>query len=102
MHTATITQHREAIHTQGFTVIANVFDESAVNAMITAINTTDSSGPLFRKTKDLFAIRRFLQVVPAISSCSRIWAMDGKARPIRRTATTGHTGKQFYNPYSPG
>jgi hypothetical protein len=67
MHTATITQHREAIHTLGFAVIANVFDESAVNAMITAINTTDSSGPLFRKTKDLFAIRRFLQIVPAIS-----------------------------------
>lgn len=63
-----ISAHQEHISKQGFTVIPDVFDKSAIDAMVTAINDADPTGPLFRKTKDLFAIRRFLQVVPAIQT----------------------------------
>jgi ectoine hydroxylase-related dioxygenase (phytanoyl-CoA dioxygenase family) len=61
-----ITQHQERINGEGYTVIADVFDNTAMDAMVAAINEADPAGPLFRKTNDLFAIRRFLQAVPAI------------------------------------
>ncbi|MGO4292239.1 phytanoyl-CoA dioxygenase family protein [Chitinophaga sp. RAB17] len=63
-----ITAHQERISKQGFTVIPDVFDKSAIDAMLAAINDISPTGPLFRKTNDLFAIRRFLQVVPAIQT----------------------------------
>ena len=61
-----IPQHQERINGQGYTVIPDVFDTSAIEAMAAAINAADPTGPLFRQTSDLFAIRRFLQAVPAI------------------------------------
>lgn len=54
------------LETDGFTIIPDVFSDAAISGMIDVINHTDQSGPLFRKTADLFAIRRFLQEVPAI------------------------------------
>lgn len=61
-----ITQHQERINGEGYTVIADVFNRAAMDAMVAVINEADPAGPLFRKTNDLFAIRRFLQAVPAI------------------------------------
>lgn len=52
----------------GFTIIENVFTAEEVTAIIETINSIDSSGPAFRKTSDLFAIRRFVKEVPAISA----------------------------------
>jgi ectoine hydroxylase-related dioxygenase (phytanoyl-CoA dioxygenase family) len=51
----------------GFTIINNVFTVTEVTAIIETINSIDTSGPAFRKTSDLFAIRRFVKEVPAIS-----------------------------------
>jgi Phytanoyl-CoA dioxygenase (PhyH) len=61
-----ITSYQEQINGQGYTVIPEVFDKAAIDAMAAVINEADPAGPLFRKTNDLFAIRRFLQAVPAI------------------------------------
>lgn len=60
--------NKEALDVHGFTVIADVFSDGAIEAILTAIGGADSSGPLFRKTNDLFAIRRFLQVVPEVQA----------------------------------
>lgn len=51
----------------GFTIIDNVFTAEEVATIIETINSIDTSGPAFRKTSDLFAIRRFVKEVPAIS-----------------------------------
>jgi ectoine hydroxylase-related dioxygenase (phytanoyl-CoA dioxygenase family) len=51
----------------GFTIIDNVFIAEEVATIIETINSIDTSGPAFRKTSDLFAIRRFVKEVPAIS-----------------------------------
>ena len=51
----------------GFTIIDNVFTAEEVSTIIETINGIDTSGPAFRKTSDLFAIRRFVKEVPAIS-----------------------------------
>lgn len=51
----------------GFTIIDNVFTAEEVTTIIETINNIDTSGSAFRKTSDLFAIRRFVKEVPAIS-----------------------------------
>lgn len=62
----TIAAHRQRIYEDGYTVIDTLFEQGVIDAMLAVINNTDTSGPLFRKTNDLFAIRRFLQTVPDI------------------------------------
>jgi hypothetical protein len=52
----------------GFTIIDEVFSYTEVKALIDLIDNTDQSAITFRKTNDLFAIRRFLKEIPAISS----------------------------------
>jgi len=59
-----LTQHKLELSDKGFTVIRNVFSPAEIAAMLQAIEKADSSGNAFRKTADLFAIRRFLKVVP--------------------------------------
>lgn len=54
------------ISSDGFTVINDVFTPFEVESIIRHLNNLDTSNPLFRKTKDLFAIRQFLKAVPAI------------------------------------
>jgi hypothetical protein len=66
MNSDQMAQHRQELEQQGFTVIADVFTDTAIREMVTVIDRADHNGPLFRKTKDLFAIRRFLQVLPGI------------------------------------
>ncbi|MFX1705757.1 phytanoyl-CoA dioxygenase family protein [Chitinophaga sp. CC14] len=67
MTNETIIQHRQELNSNGYTVIPDVFSESAIGEMIAVIDSADHTGPLFRKTNDLFAIRRFLQEVPSIA-----------------------------------
>lgn len=50
----------------GFTIIDDIFTSEEVAVIIDAINNIDTTGPAFRKTSDLFAIRRFVKEVPAI------------------------------------
>lgn len=61
-------QHKQPLVETGFTIINNVFTAEEVAAIIDAISSIDTSGPAFRKTSDLFAIRRFVKEVPVISS----------------------------------
>jgi ectoine hydroxylase-related dioxygenase (phytanoyl-CoA dioxygenase family) len=67
MNNEQIAQYQQELEHNGYTVIADVFTDTAIREMITVIDGADHSGPLFRKTNDLFAIRRFLQVIPHIA-----------------------------------
>jgi ectoine hydroxylase-related dioxygenase (phytanoyl-CoA dioxygenase family) len=54
------------IQDNGFLIGENVFTNEEVQLILSTIDETDSSSPSFRKTKDVFAIRRFLQEVPSV------------------------------------
>ncbi|HUP14323.1 MAG TPA: phytanoyl-CoA dioxygenase family protein [Niastella sp.] len=60
-------QHNQSLQETGFTIIDSVFTVEEVATIIATINNIATSGPAFRKTSDLFAIRRFVKEVPAIS-----------------------------------
>jgi len=60
------TFNQQQLATTGFTVINEVFTDADVSAIATEISAADTSGPAFRKTKDLFAIRRFLKEIPSL------------------------------------
>jgi ectoine hydroxylase-related dioxygenase (phytanoyl-CoA dioxygenase family) len=63
-----LTGHRCNIAHDGFTVIEDIYTGAEVNAIINIIESADRSGPLFRQTDDVFAIRQFLKAVPDVSS----------------------------------
>lgn len=50
----------------GFVVIPPVYDDVQIREIITAIEAADQSSPTFRRSADLFAVRRFLHEVPAV------------------------------------
>jgi hypothetical protein len=52
------------ISIDGFTIINNVYTPEEIEAIVSIINKADQSNLAFRKTDDLFAIRRFLKEVP--------------------------------------
>jgi hypothetical protein len=56
---------KEKIASEGFAIINDVFTAGETDAILHVIEETDGSGPAFRKTGDLFAIRQFLKEVPA-------------------------------------
>lgn len=60
------TFHQQQLAIAGFTVINNIFTNADISAISTEIAKADTSGPAFRKTKDLFAIRRFLKEIPSL------------------------------------
>ena len=51
---------------QGFAIINDIFSVKEVEAMIGLIDAAPNNKPAFRKWNDLFAIRQFLQEIPAI------------------------------------
>lgn len=61
-------QYKQPLQESGFAVIDNVFSAEEITAIVETIDNIDTSGPAFRKTNDLFAIRRFVKEVPAIAS----------------------------------
>ena len=63
-----IAGHQYKIANDGFTVVEHIYTNAGVNNIITAIEAADKSGPLFRQTDDLFAIRQFLKEIPSVSS----------------------------------
>lgn len=71
----------------GCAVINNVYSETEVAAIIAAIEAADHTGPVFRKTSDLFAIRQFLKQVPGIQACI---FNDGLRELIDRLLGTGY------------
>lgn len=54
------------IDKNGFKVINDIYTKQEIENIITVINNTDKTGEIFRKSKDLFAIRQFLKEVPQI------------------------------------
>jgi ectoine hydroxylase-related dioxygenase (phytanoyl-CoA dioxygenase family) len=50
----------------GFTVVEDVFTVGEIDGIVSLIDKADQSNPTFRKTEDLFAIRRFLAEVPEV------------------------------------
>ncbi|UOE46919.1 phytanoyl-CoA dioxygenase family protein [Mucilaginibacter sp. SMC90] len=62
-----LTGHRFNIAHDGFTVVEDMYTGAEVGAIIKVIESADRSGPLFRKTDDVFAIRQFLKAVPDVA-----------------------------------
>lgn len=60
------TPQKQQLSSEGYLVLNNLFTEQEVAAMIQTIDSVTVSGPAFRLTSDLFAIRRFVKEVPAI------------------------------------
>ena len=60
--------HNKELNDKGYTIIHNIFSEEEVSAINKAISELDVSGTSFRRTNDLFAIRRFLKEAPSIRS----------------------------------
>jgi hypothetical protein len=54
------------VQEQGYSIIQQVYSEAEVRGIIEKIERADPTGADFRKTSDLFAIRRFLHVVAGI------------------------------------
>ncbi|AYL96325.1 phytanoyl-CoA dioxygenase family protein [Mucilaginibacter celer] len=63
-----VTGHQYKIANNGFTVVDDIYTDAGVNDILLAIEYADKTGPLFRQTDDLFAIRQFLKVIPGVSS----------------------------------
>ncbi|HEY0042424.1 MAG TPA: phytanoyl-CoA dioxygenase family protein [Flavisolibacter sp.] len=60
-------KHKAALLCKGYTVIENVFSAAEISVIVLAIEKADSDKATFRKSKDLFAIRQFLNEVPGIA-----------------------------------
>jgi ectoine hydroxylase-related dioxygenase (phytanoyl-CoA dioxygenase family) len=58
-------EYKQNIIDNGFAIIDNIFSADEVEKIVAAISQADTSSPTFRKSADLFAIRRFLKEVPA-------------------------------------
>nr|WP_315422481.1 phytanoyl-CoA dioxygenase family protein [uncultured Pedobacter sp.] len=59
-----LTVKEKEIQKSGFFVIENVFTDQEIEDILAAINRADTTKETFRKSDDLFAIRRFLKEVP--------------------------------------
>ena len=59
-----LTNIKQELLGNGFTVIEQVFSEEELEAIIHSIEHADTSKATFRKSADLFAIRQFLKEVP--------------------------------------
>ena len=58
---------RQKMYDDGFAVVDGLYSASETASLIKHIEAADHSGPAFRSTKDLFAIRNFLTMVPGIA-----------------------------------
>ncbi|HMF73862.1 MAG TPA: hypothetical protein VK616_20415, partial [Flavitalea sp.] len=58
---------KEELEKLGFFIIADVISEQEITEIIRIISNTDTSSSIFRKSKDLFAIRQFFKYVPDVA-----------------------------------
>lgn len=58
----------DKIRTLGFEVVPGVISDSEIDAVISLLSKADTSGGVFRKSKDLFAIRQFFNYMPAVAN----------------------------------
>lgn len=59
-------QYKNELETLGFTTITNIFTTKEINDLITEIEKADTTADTFRKSANLFAIRRFVKEIPNI------------------------------------
>lgn len=59
--------HRQKIANDGFVVFESIFSENEILRILNKINTIDQSDLSYRKTDDLYAIRRFLENIPELN-----------------------------------
>ncbi|WP_299188434.1 phytanoyl-CoA dioxygenase family protein [uncultured Aquimarina sp.] len=60
--------HKTKLRKQGFTTIPDIYSNQEINQLIKVLDTLQSYNTNFRKTKYLFAIRKFLKEVPEIKN----------------------------------
>lgn len=55
---------KNSLEANGFCVVNNVFTDHEVERLIHIIENANSENESFRKSKDVFAIRQFLEEIP--------------------------------------
>jgi ectoine hydroxylase-related dioxygenase (phytanoyl-CoA dioxygenase family) len=58
----------QQIEDAGFAIINDIYSEAEIETIVTVIEIADQSKVTFRKTDDLFAIRRFLCEIPGVKN----------------------------------
>lgn len=61
-------QLKKRLLIEGFAVIDGIYNDQEINQIIAAIDYLDHSAPTFRKSEDLFAVRKLLKEAPEIKS----------------------------------
>ncbi|MBB1283380.1 phytanoyl-CoA dioxygenase family protein [Flavisolibacter sp. BT320] len=56
---------KEKIFHEGFAIVNGIYSTEEVSQILSAIAEADNTGPTFRKSEDLFAIRQFFKEIPA-------------------------------------
>jgi ectoine hydroxylase-related dioxygenase (phytanoyl-CoA dioxygenase family) len=59
-------KYKNDIESNGFAIMNGIYTQDQIRSMIAIINSANQDHFVFRKTKDLFAIRNFLQAIPSI------------------------------------
>jgi len=59
---------KREIEEKGYAIINTVYTKDEVANILSAIENTDQTNPAFRKTNDMFAIRRFLHEIPVVKT----------------------------------
>ncbi|MFL9836120.1 phytanoyl-CoA dioxygenase family protein [Flavobacterium sp. ST-75] len=60
-------QYKSEINNEGFAVIDAIYSQDEIDRIIKIIDSAHSDSATFRRSKDLFAIRQFLKVVPNVT-----------------------------------
>ncbi|SHL14325.1 Phytanoyl-CoA dioxygenase (PhyH) [Chitinophaga jiangningensis] len=61
-----LAQHKQLFENKGFDIVGDVYDAASIDTIIAAIQQADTNRPTFRRSADLFAIRRFLHEIPQV------------------------------------
>src|SRR5258707_13031409 len=56
----------QLLNEDGFCIVEDIYPDKEIQHILEMIECADASRPTFRKTNDVFAIRRFLQEIPDI------------------------------------
>jgi ectoine hydroxylase-related dioxygenase (phytanoyl-CoA dioxygenase family) len=55
---------QEQIANEGFAIVDAIFSATEIEGLLHTLSQSDTEGPSFRKTSDLFAIRQFFKEIP--------------------------------------
>jgi ectoine hydroxylase-related dioxygenase (phytanoyl-CoA dioxygenase family) len=61
-------RHKIEIAENGFTTVDNIYSDWEIEQILTTIDQADNDKETFRKSADLFAIRQFLNEIPAVKN----------------------------------